>query len=271
MKIKTGKEACLLIPVMLIGIVLIALCIKDGHDWGGDFSLYIAQAKSIGNNSIMELYRQNKFTIQHSTSELGPYLYPFGFPLLLSPVYFVAGIHFILMKGFCSLFLILSIPVMYKLFNEYFTHKFFVFCILICIAFHSDFVTFSDNILSDLPFFFFCFLSFMLMNKRKTVIIQILLGLCIYYSYFIKDMGLFLIPSLLIYQWQKAEYKNTGFAGKLILLIPYMLFFILFLVTNKFLPFGEENNFVKIRSRIFNWYFGLRYLVQWKINFNLSF
>jgi len=107
-------------PLLAMGFVclaLIAWCIHDGHEWGGDFALYIEQVQAINEGSVGELYAANKYAMDNSDYEVGPYLYPFGFPLLLWPVLKVIGIHFIALKIYCGLFLLLSIPLISALFR----------------------------------------------------------------------------------------------------------------------------------------------------------
>jgi len=74
------------------------LIIQPGHNWGGDFALYIEQAIALSEGSLNELYEQNKFAMEHSQYALGPFLYPIGFPLILSPFIAVFGLDFMLLK-----------------------------------------------------------------------------------------------------------------------------------------------------------------------------
>ena len=234
-----------LATIMAISSVMIVCSIKDGHDWGDDFSLYIAQAKSIINLSINELYSLNKYSMQNSEGLIGPYLYPFGFPLLLSPAYYFFGMNFFLMKGICGLFLVLSIPMTYRLFKNRFSNSFYPFCIIMSFGFHSGFITFSNNILSDLPFFFFSNLSLMLITKRNTQMNQIILGSVIFLSYLIRDIGIVLVPTLLAYQIHVFYTKKE--TRKLFNFLTPHIVFILFLVIIKvLLPPGAENHYSEL-------------------------
>lgn len=70
--IKKNISQIILVLITCITIVLVFMCIKNGHNWGDDFSLYIAQAKSIVKSSINNLYVANKFTVQNSSKDFGP-------------------------------------------------------------------------------------------------------------------------------------------------------------------------------------------------------
>ena len=44
--------------------------------------------------------------------------YPFGFPLLLAPVYYLFGLDLVAMKIFCLMFFVFSIPLVFHLFKH---------------------------------------------------------------------------------------------------------------------------------------------------------
>ena len=244
------KEQQLLFLIMLASSILIAACIDEGHNWGGDFSLYIAQTKALVNGSLSELYAANKFSMDNSIEILGPYLYPCGFPLLLAPVYLLFGMNFMVMKGFCGLFFILSLPLIYQLFKAHFPNKFFVFFIIIFIAFNAIYITFADAVLSDLPFFFFSVLSIYLMGRGNTLFNQALLGICIFFSYFIRDVGIVLLPTLFVFQVQMALFRRSEVKNWAFWAIPYLVFAIGFLLNFYLLPRGGQNHITIFLSNL---------------------
>src|SRR5687767_7218324 len=88
----------LLSIMILISIVIGACTLRRGHEWGDDFAWYILQAKSILNGTTDELMEQSTFTNGQSTTHLGPIAYPWGYPLILTPVYAVKGISPLALK-----------------------------------------------------------------------------------------------------------------------------------------------------------------------------
>jgi hypothetical protein len=109
------------------------MSIQEGHKWGGDFSLYVMQSIAINEGGqLEEVYQQNKFAIDHSTGDFGPYLYPNGFPYLIAPVIRFVGLDFIWLKIFCSLFFVSCIPLLFKLFTPYFEHKAYLIVLVCC-------------------------------------------------------------------------------------------------------------------------------------------
>ena len=100
----------IIFPILALSTFLVFSSIHSGHNWGDDFALYIKQAIQISNGeSLNKIYDWNKISMQSSVNEIGPYLYPNGFPFLLSGVYSIWGMNLTIMKYFCSLFFLLSI------------------------------------------------------------------------------------------------------------------------------------------------------------------
>src|SRR5574339_631161 len=88
----------LLFAIILISIIIGACTLTRGHTWGDDFAWYIMQAKSIFDGATDEFMEQSAFTNYQSTTHLGPLAYPWGYPLILVPVYAVKGISPLALK-----------------------------------------------------------------------------------------------------------------------------------------------------------------------------
>ena len=161
------KEKIILSVIVLTSLILSFLCIHNGHDWGDDFALYIEQAKAITNHSLSKLLVINKYLLNNSDATISPYLYPNGFPLLLTPIYLIFGMNFIAMKILCVLFFIAALPLIYLLFRNKFDTAVYPLLIVAAIALQGVFITFTDNISSDLPFLFFSILSLVLIERCK--------------------------------------------------------------------------------------------------------
>ena len=83
----------------IVGLFVLALVyrsfLETGHDWGDDFSLYINQARSLVRGDVSQVVADTRYTLQNSgSSTFSPYVYPWGFPLLLAPFYLVAGLDY---------------------------------------------------------------------------------------------------------------------------------------------------------------------------------
>ena len=85
MKISSERKIYIL-PFIIVALTaaIYLISFRPGHDWGGDFSEYIAQAKSISEGYDFP----GKFV-----GTYGSFIYPWGFPLLLSPIYSLFGLN----------------------------------------------------------------------------------------------------------------------------------------------------------------------------------
>lgn len=220
--------------------------VDDGHDWRGDFGMYVSQGQALLDGTINELYEQNKLTMQLSETQLGPFLYPMGFPLLLVPILKFFGLNFYMLKAVCCVALVLSIPLLYRLFRPGFTTAPIPLLGLTSVAFYHGLITFGDSILSDLPFLFFSLLSLVLIEKRTSSSLQqVMLGVVIYFTYSIRDVGIFLLPTLAVYQWHQSKF-DTKRTNWILVTTPYSVFLALFIVFKLLLPLGQENHFAML-------------------------
>ena len=91
----------LALPVTLVvGIAVVTLINHfSGHDWGDDFALYLRQAKALAIGNVGEVVSDNRFAIENSAwSTFSPYTYPWGWPLVLAPLYAVFGLDYEVFK-----------------------------------------------------------------------------------------------------------------------------------------------------------------------------
>ena len=258
------SEKAIIGLIMLTTFILAAFCIHCGHDWGDDFALYIQQAQAIQHHSLHQLYTQNKFLLDHSDTVISPYLYPNGFPLLLSGLMIFAGMNLMAMKWMCALFFIASIPITYSLFKNKFESKYYPILIVAAIALQGVMLSLTDNVISDLPFFFFCMSGLMMMEKSKKLYSRILLGIIIFFAYSIRDTGIFLLMALLVYDAQQYFTHKYPKASITILLSSYIGFLSFYWLNNIFFFHSSANLFSLFKpvnsaviTTSFNYYSGI--------------
>lgn len=222
----TNALYCVGILTLLLGLS----CIDIGHNWSDDFALYLQQTQALWEGNTEDLLKANYFAMEHSYAHVGPYLYPNGFPILLLPIYLIFGLNFWVLKVYCLLFLIASIPFIYAIFKQFgcSTPKALAITFLVVINYH--FIRFSDHILSDLPFFFFSLWSYYHLQRKQynSYFQSIFLGILIFFTYNIRDIGIVLLPCLFAYQWQ--QFKTAKKASLGIYLLPYISFVCLWLM-----------------------------------------
>ena len=85
--------------IFIVYIILASSILTIGHDWGDDFSAYIMQAASLIQGELHNFIEENTFTIQESSRVLGPVIYPWGYPLLIAPIYAAFGLNLMAFKA----------------------------------------------------------------------------------------------------------------------------------------------------------------------------
>lgn len=74
-----------------VSAALMLALIDSNHNWGGDFSQYIAQAKALIAGTIPTQIANNTLMMSLNDFPYGPNVYPWGYPLLLAPVLALFG------------------------------------------------------------------------------------------------------------------------------------------------------------------------------------
>jgi hypothetical protein len=83
-----------LLTLLVLGAGLVAINLhRRGHTTGDDWALYVRMAKSLFEGNIADVITDNRFLFDNSTAVTPP-IYPWGWPLLLSPFVRVWGIDF---------------------------------------------------------------------------------------------------------------------------------------------------------------------------------
>lgn len=188
--------------VILLIAIFYFFNLNGGHDWGGDFSMYIHHAKNIASGVP---YSQTGYIYNPDTVEYGPQAYPPVFPLLLAPIMVVGGINLLALKIpniLCFIFFLF-------LLNNWIIKDLPTFArvlLLAMIGFSPPFFIQSEMILSDIPFLLFTFIALYRFDMTFSgenpggyqVKNGLLTGLCVYLSYGTRTIGIILIPILLV-------------------------------------------------------------------------
>ncbi len=240
--------------ILILSIVLGSAHLTRGQDWGDDFAAYILQAKSILQGNMPEDVQHNSFTIEASTETVGATAYPWGYPLIIAPVYAVAGLNLIALK----------LPTL--LFYAGFLVCLFVFMrrkldrgksllIVALFAFNPALLKFLDEILSDVPFLFFVTLALWLMDfsvddPHSTIVWA--LGPVIFMAFFVRTTGILLVVALSIGQViQIILHRDEHTLVQRIIqstLIVWLVFGLFFLISALIFPMGSESYLIALTN-----------------------
>ena len=177
------------------------LLYKNYLSWGGDYALYLLQAKALSDGIILDEISLNQYLLGLSKdSSFSAIAYPMGFSALISISSFLHNWDISLLKLFnpISMFLIifLFIKANPKSKNVILFSSVFLF---------SPYIL-NENleILPDLPSLFLYSLSIYCLSKNKVVLSGIFLFLSIIFKIYFLVLGVFHI----FYFFQKKEYRQ---------------------------------------------------------------
>src|SRR5512138_333387 len=192
----------LLFIIIVISVIIGTCILTRGHQWGDDFAWYILQAKSIVTGTTDEFIEISDYTNYQSTQHLGPLAYPWGYPLILAPVYAIKGIHPLTLKLPGIFFFAGFLICLYFLVKDRLTQTESLL-ITGLFAFNPLLLRFLDQILSDIPFLFFSMLALLYMtdSRPRTRGRLVLIGSIISIAYFVRTTGILLLASFVVVEF----------------------------------------------------------------------
>jgi hypothetical protein len=198
--ITTMKLHVLVILIVLLTGVFYLLTIREGHNWGDDFAMYIHHAKNIVEGVD---YKETGY-IKNPNLRFSPSTFPPVFPTLLAPVYYWWGLNLTAMKVEVILIFLLSLYVIFLAFRHDLPPPYLV-TLVAALGLNPWFWQFKENVLSDIPFLLFCYLSLFLIHRtyhmdravKSRTLNVLLITLSIYLAYGTRSIGLVLIPCLI--------------------------------------------------------------------------
>ena len=169
------------------------------------------QAKSILNGDMQNFVEHNSITIYQSSAQIGPVAYPWGYPLILTPIYAVKGISPLALKLPGLFFFAGFLICIYLLTKNRLTTTESLLLVSL-FAVNPLLINFLDQILSDIPFLFFSTLALLLMMKEKPLgtLDAALLGGVIAFAFFIRTTGILLLASFLVVEFFNIWNQKTS-------------------------------------------------------------
>ena len=202
---KTIRKRSRCLAILLLGLIGLFYwsSVRPGHDWGGDFALYILHAKNIAENRD---YSDTTWIYNPHLKSLSPKTYPPVVPALLSPIYKLYGLNFHAFKSF-QIFIFLTFLYFYWQFLKERLSLRYALYGLVAIGFLPFFYGFLNEIRSDVPFLLFWFLAMYEVDRvhlhkqeRPINIFHIVItGALIYIAYGTRSIGLVVLISMVIY------------------------------------------------------------------------
>ena len=239
--------------IIIISLTIGAATLRRGHEWGDDFAWYILQAKSIFNGTTDEFMEQSAFTNQQSTTHLGPLAYPWGFPLILVPVYAIKGISPLALKLPGLVFFAGFLVCLYFLLRVRLTITESLILVAL-FAFNPLLLQFLDQILSDIPFLFFSTLSLFLMTRKpvRGIFHYPLIGAAVFFTAFLRVTGVLLLGCFLIIEFFSLLHHRADRSAVLEIIrrsfVVCFVFILLWVVNLVLFPSAGESYFSQYES-----------------------
>ena len=196
----TGGVSLLLLVTAIA--LFYGLTLREGHNWGGDFSQYIHHARNIAEGRSYHDIR----VIRNPLNYVAPQIYPPLTSLVLAPVYYYFGLDLTAMKLEQLAIFCLSLLVMGKLFSRCLSTP-GVLAVIALFALNPYVWVQKDNIHSEYLFMLFSFLSLLLMDlhyrqnrERSWRYSGWVLGLVMYLAYASREIGVVLPLTLVCYE-----------------------------------------------------------------------
>ena len=181
-------------------------------------------------------------SLQFLNHQIGPVAYPWEYPLALTPVLLLKGVHALALKLPGLFFFIGFLICLYLLIETRLTRTERLLFISL-FAFNPTLIKYTDQILSDIPFLFIVFLVLYLIAKLKTtdgVWRYVFLGIAIFAAFFIRTTGVILLASFLAYQalffFQEREQRKAILQNSGIVVAMFILFW---LISSLIFPNGQ--------------------------------
>jgi hypothetical protein len=250
------KKVFLPLAIILLSTLLVFSLLTNDHDWGDDWASYLMQAISITRGQTGEFIQRNTFTMRESTHFIGPDAYPWGFPTLLAPFTLACGpLNIFCLKFINLIFFALFLWVFYALLARRLPPL--ASALLLGIfAFSPLLLQFDNQLTSDIAFLFFSTIGLLLIenalrdgNYLGSFRSNLLLGLALFFAFFVRTNGILLVPTLFLAQaftylqarprpaldWKRTLRVTIG-------LIPYYVFGLLTLANLFLFPAGEGSH-----------------------------
>ena len=201
------RNRAALLALVVVGLAIFyQLTLREGHDWGGDFAMYLQHARNIAQGRP---YAETGHVVDHSIAVgVGPPSYPPLFPLALAPTFALqGGLDWAMLKAtvvlFFALFLLAVYPVIRRRLGDA-----RALIVLLLIGLSPYFWGIKDQVLSDIPFALLVYVSLFLAegaydekaSLRRRIGLTLATGLAVYLATATRALGVTLIASLIIFE-----------------------------------------------------------------------
>src|SRR5260370_20830715 len=197
-----------LLAFLLLGTTYFGT-VQDGHDWGGDFSIYVLQARNFAEHRPFD---QNSYMPTADSVINHPAVYPPLPSLILAPVYATAGLNYRAFKYTLIAFLWLSLPLYYALACRRGLRPLAATAIILIFGFSSLVLSIKEMVGSDSVFLFVSGATLLFLDvvygrgwdERYPLPAGVMTAILLMLCYLSRVTGLALIAAFAIYEFWRS-------------------------------------------------------------------
>ncbi|PQO45456.1 ArnT family glycosyltransferase [Blastopirellula marina] len=190
--------AALLAIIFLFQVVML----RRGNDWGGDFAMYLNQARNVVNFHDMS---DTGYVYNPDAPVIGPRVYPPLYSVFLAPIYAIFGADYQVLKIAMVVLMVGTLTLCAGLFSRQLTPG-YTFALIALIGFCPIFWKFNHDIISEHLFVLFWMLAMWLYERERENTEQptdrfgsaVLMGLVVYLAIGTRTVGIVLPPALIL-------------------------------------------------------------------------
>jgi hypothetical protein len=235
-------RGAMVVLVLVVAALSISLHLR-GHGWGDDFTLYLRQSKSLIDGNIGQVISDNHFNVDNAAKPgFSPYVYPWGFPILLAPFYRLFGLDYARLK----LVEVVSLCGFLWFFHELLRRrmpKWLAFGTVAAVGTTLTYLRHTDSLLSEYPYMLVAAITLWWLDRcrrngpldtatRSQLITLGLLAMAVFNT---RREGLAIVPAIAIVQlidlrtrWHSADLRRAA--------TPYVAFALGVIVMQFMLP-----------------------------------
>lgn len=260
----TVWDYLLMLALVAITGGLLFFTLSHGHDWGDDFSVYIAEGISLSQGTFVEQTVRNGEIVNSSS----PVVYVWGFPLLLAIVHKLVGFDIVNYSSLIYYKIPVAVSLMaWSIVLYLFMRKRFgqliSFTVSLFLTANPTLLRLANSILTDLPFATLVWISMYLLyaflyqdfhqHSSQKIVFGVMLGVVIYLANITRYVGFTLLIVLGIVQAfegihnsiQKRKYRisvnheTIPYTQVFASILPYLVFFALYFFIGLFMPYAK--------------------------------
>jgi hypothetical protein len=196
------------ITLLLVGLAVLYRILQErGHNWGDDFALYINQARGLVRGDVGRVVADTRYALDHSgVSTFSPNVYPWGFPLMLAPLYLLGGRDYQLFKlleiaSLCGFLLCFHLLLVRRV------SRLVALVMVLVIAMSVPYAFWTNSVTADLPALCFVGITLVSLDRcRDRELFEsdgralVVLGLLIGWSFMIRRETIGLVLALAVLQ-----------------------------------------------------------------------